>query len=208
MSDNMSIYNSCRAVPQNAQKAIQAGRLKGKTDINPMWRIKKLTEMFGPCGMGWWYVIKDQRVIPSGTDEVSAFVDIDLYYRMNGQVSMPIPGVGGSSFVTKEKNGLYVSDECFKMALTDAISVACKVLGMGADVYWEKDSTKYDQRPEPEMKKTEPIVCAACGEVIGDFIGDSGKRVSSGRIIDASMKKYGVPVCAACGAARAYENAG
>lgn len=31
------------------------------------------------------------------------------------------------------------------MALTDAISVACKTLGMGADVYWDKDSTKYSQ---------------------------------------------------------------
>ena len=30
------------------------------------------------------------------------------------------------------------------MALTDAISVACKALGMGADVYWEKDTTKYN----------------------------------------------------------------
>lgn len=205
MSDNMIIYNSCKAVPQNAQKPIQAGRLKGKTDINPMWRIKQLTEMFGPCGMGWWYVIKDQRVIPSGTDEVSAFVDIDLYYRQNGEISMPIPGTGGSSFVTKEKNGLYVSDECFKMALTDAISVACKALGMGADVYWEKDSTKYDEKPS---RKADPIVCADCGQEIGDFIDDNGKRVAAGRIIDASMKKYGVPVCAACGAARSYENAG
>lgn len=208
MSDNMSIYNRCRKVPENAQKAIQAGRLKGKTDINPMWRIKQLTEMFGPCGMGWWYVVKDQRIIPSGTGEVAAFVDIDLYYRMDGQVSMPIPGTGGSAFVAKEKDGLYVSDECFKMARTDAISVACKALGMGADVYWDKDATKYDKRPEPEMKKAEPIVCVDCGEVIGDFIDDSGKRVSAGRIIDSSMKKYGVPVCAACGAARAYENAG
>lgn len=64
---------------------------------------------------------------------------------MNGEWSEAIQGIGGSSFVTNEKNGLYTSDECFKMALTDAISVACKALGMGADVYWDKDSTKYDQ---------------------------------------------------------------
>ena len=31
-----------------------------------------------------------------------------------------------------------------KMALTDAISVACKSLGIGADVYWNKDNTKYN----------------------------------------------------------------
>ena len=45
--------------------------------------------------------------------------------------------------MAKEKNGLYQSDECFKMALTDALSVACKALGIAADVYYEKDKTKY-----------------------------------------------------------------
>lgn len=55
MSDNMRIYNAVREVPKEAQKPITAGRLKGMTDINPMWRIKKLTELFGPCGVGWCY---------------------------------------------------------------------------------------------------------------------------------------------------------
>ena len=53
-------------------------------------------------------------------------------------------------FVELQRSGAYVSDECFKMATTDAISVACKQLGIGADVYWEKDETKYrsnDQEP-------------------------------------------------------------
>lgn len=52
MSDNMRIYDAVRAVPEEAKRAITAGRLKGKTDINPMWRIKALTELFGPCGDG------------------------------------------------------------------------------------------------------------------------------------------------------------
>ena len=29
---------------------------------------------------------------------------------------------------------MYTSDECYKMALTDALSVACKALGVAADV--------------------------------------------------------------------------
>ena len=43
---NLSIYERMRSVPAEAKKAIEAGRLKGKSDINPMWRIKKLTEVF------------------------------------------------------------------------------------------------------------------------------------------------------------------
>ena len=50
--------------------------------------------------------------------------------------------------VASEKGGLYVDDECYKKALTDAISVACKSPGVGADVYWDGDRTKYTQKQE------------------------------------------------------------
>lgn len=149
--DNLNIYNAVRAVPPAALKEIQAGRLKGKSDINPMWRIKTLTEQFGICGIGWKYEIKEKRLEKGGGEEIAAFVDINLYVKVNSEWSEAIPGTGGSSFVANERNGLYTSDECFKMALTDAISVACKALGVGADVYWDKDKTKYSQ---PAQKET------------------------------------------------------
>lgn len=148
---NLEIYNKVREVPKEAQKEIQAGRLKGKTDINPMWRIKTLTEQFGVCGFGWKYEILEERLEKTPTDEIAAFVKINLYIKMNGEWSEPIPGTGGSSFVAKEKNGLYVSDECFKMALTDAISVSCKALGFGGNVYWQSDNTKYNKQEEPKL---------------------------------------------------------
>lgn len=145
---NLEIYNKVRMVPDSAKKTITGGRLNGKTDINPMWRLKTLTEQFGPCGIGWRYVIRDKKLEKGFGDEVAAFVDIDLYIKVGGEWSEAIPGTGGSMFVAKEKSGPYTSDECYKMALTDALSVACKALGVGADVYWDKDTTKYDKPAE------------------------------------------------------------
>lgn len=147
--ENLDIYNSVRSVPGEAQKKIQGGRLSGKTDINPMWRIKTLTELFGPVGIGWYYEIDEKRLELCETHEVACFVQISLFVKTKDseEWSKPIVGVGGSMFVADERNGPYVSDECFKMALTDAISVSCKALGIGADVYWDKDATKY-QKPE------------------------------------------------------------
>ena len=144
MSDNLTLYNAVRQPPKEALKEIQAGRLRGKSDINPMWRIKVLTEQFGLCGIGWKYAITKQWLEVGGKEEMAAFVNIDLCIKVDGVWSDPIPGTGGSSFVAAEKNGLYTSDECFKMALTDAISVSCKSLGIAADVYWDSDSTKYN----------------------------------------------------------------
>jgi len=152
--ENMQIYNAVRSVPKNAQKAIEAGRLKGKTDINPMWRIKTLTELFGMCGVGWKYEITDKRMESSPeTAEIAVFVDINLYVKADGEWSAAIPGTGGSTFVVQEKSGLHMSDECFKMALTDALSVACKALGVGADVYWNGDASKYDKSSSQTTEK-------------------------------------------------------
>jgi len=149
---NLGLWEKVRKVPETAIKQINGGRLKGMSDINPAWRLKTLTEQFGPCGVGWTYVITEKRLENGANEEIAAFVDIDLFIKYGGEWSEAIPGTGGSSFVAKERNGLYTSDECFKMALTDAISVACKALGFGADIYWNQDKTKYGEEPlEPRQ---------------------------------------------------------
>lgn len=146
--ENLELYNAVREVPKEAQKAIGAGRLKGMTDINPMWRIKVLTEQFGICGLGWYTEIIKTWLETGANGEITANVEIRLYIKKGNDWSRPIQGIGGSKFVAKETNGLYTDDECYKKAYTDAVSVACKALGIGADVYFAKDSTKYDGAPK------------------------------------------------------------
>lgn len=153
--ENLKIYNKLSKTPQEARKEIGAGRLKGMTDINPMWRIKSLTETFGICGIGWKYVITSKKLESGCKGQISAFVDIDLFIKIDGQWSDAIQGTGGASFVTEESKGLYQNDECFKMALTDAIGIACKALGMSSDIYFSKDRTKYDIPTQPNEPKNE-----------------------------------------------------
>lgn len=158
--DNMKIYNDVREVPQEAQKTIKGGRLNGKTDINPMWRIKALTEQFGPCGIGWYYNLTKQWTEECG-EEVCAFVNIELFIKVDGEWSKPIFGTGGNKLIEKESKGLHVSDECYKMATTDAISVACKQLGFGANIYWSTDKSKYDKPQEEngfDARRLQPVL--------------------------------------------------
>ena len=152
--NNMELFTQFEKTADEAKKPIEAGRLKGFTDINPMWRFKRLTEVFGPVGVGWKYVITDKQIIPGADGVVSAFLDILLFYKHNGEWSEGIPGTGGSSFVAKETKGLYTSDECFKMALSDAIGTACKALGMSADIYFSNDRSKYTNAQEEVKMET------------------------------------------------------
>ena len=194
--ENLAIYNAVRSVPDSAKRQIGAGRLKGKTDINPMWRLKTLTEQFGPCGIGWKYIITDKRLEQGANGEVAAFLDIDLFVKVDGAWSEAIPGTGGSAFVAKEKNGPYTSDECFKMALTDAISVACKALGFGADVYWDADRSKYD-KPATVTKPKGTVICESCGMPIKS-VTCQGIRYSPDDIADKSIDRYGKRLCWGC----------
>lgn len=203
--DNMELYNLVREVPKNAQKTIKGGRLNGYTDINPMWRIQKLTETFGPCGIGWKYTIDREWIEAVVNGEVAAFVDISLYYKWNGAWSEAVPGTGGSSLVAKERAGLYTSDECFKMALTDAISVAAKAIGMGADIYWSAGRTKYDNEQEPTgeapkaFAKAKPVtVCELCGAKITGVRRKDGSIVPADEMAARAKSKYGRFVCKDC----------
>lgn len=191
---NLDLYNKVRIVPKEAQKSISGGRLKGMTDINPMWRIKTLTEEFGVCGIGWKYEIVNKWIETAmAKDEITANVEINLYIKVDGEWSEPIPGVGGSMLVASEKNGLYVNDECYKMALTDALSVACKALGMGADIYWNKDNTKYNDSKKDNLetfdlatKREKEIFLQRCEQLGVDY-----KEVAkqSGAVSMAQMTK-------------------
>lgn len=174
--DNMTIYDAVRSVPPEAIKQIAAGRLKGMSDINPMWRLKRLTEVFGACGFGWKYEITRQWLETGADNEVKGFCNINLYVKVEDKWSEAIPGTGGSSLTTVERNGAYVSDEVYKMALTDALSVACKALGMAADVYYANDRTKYTAPAEKEYK------CCDCGKPFTEFTSKEGRKFNAGQM--------------------------
>lgn len=202
---NLRIYEKVRVCPDNAKKPIMGGKLKGKSDINPMFRIKTLTEMFGPCGIGWKPCDEHYWTTPGANGEVIAWCSLNLVYREDpkGPWSDPVPGIGGSMLVELQKGNLTSNDEAFKMAHTDAISVACKQLGVAADVYWEQDRTKYDKAPdEPPAPPAPPqpapaVMCERCGKPI-TAMKHCGKVYSIEEIAANSKATYGSQICWAC----------
>ena len=141
MTDNLEIWNKVCRPPPAALKQIKGGRLSGMTDISPQWRYKAMTEVFGPCGSGWSYAIVKTWTDQGPAGELMVFAHILLHVK---GYAYPIPGIGGSALIAKETAGLRANDEAYKMAITDALSVAMKQLGVGADIYmgmW--DGTKY-----------------------------------------------------------------
>jgi|SRR3990172_4569939 len=158
MTDNMKIWNTVKRPPPEALKEIKGGRLSGMTDIKPQWRYQAMTELFGACGTGWNFNIEKVWTEQGSDGQVLAFAKIHLMYKNGDSWSQPIPGIGGSMLVTKESKGLHSSDEGYKMAVTDALSTAMKVLGVGADIYsgmW--DGAKYREVQTPKAIITNEV---------------------------------------------------
>ena len=145
-SDNLHIYKQVSSVPEDAQKPFESSWGKKLTEINSMWRIQKLTELFGPCGEGWFTEVTRQERVDFPNGEVCVFTDINLYLKdtKTGRWSKPIRGTGGNRLVLKNADGLFIDDEAYKKAYTDALGIACKALGFGADIYWGRNDSKYD----------------------------------------------------------------
>lgn len=151
MNDNLRIWNQCKQVPTQHLKPIQAGRLKGKSDISPQWRMQIMTEMYGPCGVGWKYAIDKLWTEKGNGNEVFAFAQISLYTKEGDNWSEAIPGIGGHFLIEQESKGPHNNDEAYKMATTDALGVAMKALGVAADIYLGLfDGSKYmKEAPKP-----------------------------------------------------------
>lgn len=226
--DNLYMYNKYADPPKEALRQFNNGRFSG-TDINPMWRIRVLTEEYGECGIGWYCIPKNrwtekaeyEAVINGKTAkllDIAVFYEVELYVKRDGKWSMPIYGVGGNSFseYSKKQDRIITSDEAYKMAYTDALGIACKALGIGANVWWKFPDSKYARsnveaersnaepaaKPQNESAKGTPVnqstvhppVCADCGCVIVEH----GDR-SSQEMAHAAKDKFGRVLCIQCG---------
>ena len=153
----IDIYESLAQPPKSALRQIEAGKLKGKTDINPQWRYKAMTEAFGLVGIGWKYEVRKLWTEQGAGAEKLAFAQVAVYIKDGDAWSDPIEGIGGSRLVQLEKGAAVSNDEGYKMAVTDAFSTALKMLGVAADIYAGRwDGTKYNDEPQtpPQQQST------------------------------------------------------
>jgi len=191
----LEIYKTLSIVPSNAIKTIGAGRLKGKSDINPQWRYEAMTEMFGLCGVGWKYSVVKKWTEQGSEGQIICFADIELFIKVDEEWSEAIPGHGGNMLIKKEQSGLYTSDEGYKMAITDALSTAAKMIGVAADVYRGVFNTKYCTKPqEPEPQEPKPELTIDSKQFGQAVEAIQSKKATFEKVIIYLKDKFTVPI--------------
>lgn len=156
VNKNVRIWDQLgKTDPAHTKQFQRSGGFKG-TAIKPMWCNLRMTEYFGPCGIGWGPDRPEYQVVPA-EDEILVFCTVGLWYMEPGSsTKAQVFGVGGDKLLIKGNNGSRTSDEAFKAAYTDALSNAMKLIGVAADVHMGLfDDNKYVAEMKAEFKNTD-----------------------------------------------------
>lgn len=156
MSDKTEIWDSLsKTAPTHVKGFKRSGGFEG-TAIRPMYTWGKLTQYFGPFGIGWGCNEPSFQIVNGAEGEVLVYCTISAWY---GKQENILWGVGGDKIVSKNKYGLSSDDEAFKKAFTDALGNAFKFIGCSADVHMGLfEDSKYVGKLEAEFseKKAKP----------------------------------------------------
>ncbi|HET6522017.1 MAG TPA: hypothetical protein VFG47_19675 [Geminicoccaceae bacterium] len=130
-----------RTDPKATKPFTRSGGFRG-TQIDPTWRLRMMTETFGPIGKGWGYEQLEWTVV-----EGMAFVCVRVWYRdpETGEQHWTGPQWGGTELVRRRRDGPgEPNDEAFKMSITDALGKCLLQIGLAADVHLGLfDDSKY-----------------------------------------------------------------
>lgn len=135
---NTQLWDSvCKTDPKQTKKFTKGGGFSG-TAIKPFYLMRKATETFGICGIGWgWTEIENKMVGGVWCSKVQ------LWFMQNNQKGN-IEQWGQTVMQGKNKNGDFVDEEAPKKAVTDAVTKCLSYLGFAGDVHMGLfDDSKY-----------------------------------------------------------------
>jgi hypothetical protein len=139
--ESIALWDSVeRTDPAYTKQFNRGGGFSG-TSINATYMAKKATTAFGPMGVGWGVDIVGEDFISgnildaeTGEKTIIHRLQIKLWYLYGG-VRGEITHFGQTTFVGKNKYGVFTDEEAPKKSLTDATNKALSMLGFGGDIF-------------------------------------------------------------------------
>lgn len=143
MTDNKALWKRAFMTDPRAVKPITGKAYKGNSP-KPYWIVERLTDEFGPCGIGWGFNIVSERFERFSDTESLHIAVVRLWYVL-GDARGEFEQVGQTraSYVTA--SGKFTVDEdAPKKSVTDALVKCASYLGFAGDIFsgmW--DDSKY-----------------------------------------------------------------
>ena len=145
---NIELWESVAETNPKYTKSFDRRGFKG-VSVNPTWLYKKMTEIFGPVGMGWGWEIKEEQVLDGHfiNEQTRArihCVRVYVWYKQGEEKYHTPCQFGQTTLVGINKNGLFTDEEAPKKSVTDAVTKCLSTLGFCADIFMgQYDDVKY-----------------------------------------------------------------
>ena len=173
--------------PLHTKPFHRPGGFRG-TAIRPIWNQYRLTEHFGPHGVGWGTEEPKFQVVEAG-GELLVFCTLRCWYMDNENKRAEIYGVGGDKVLARFKEGPRSDDEAFKKAFTDALGNAFVRIGVSADVHMGLfEDSKYVAEARKQFDVATRVNPAA-----QEPSPDREDAIAAYRRIQAEIDEHGTP---------------
>lgn len=156
MSQNKDLWRRVCVTDPAAVKPITGKQYNGNSP-KPYWIVERMTEEFGPCGIGWGFTILSERFERFGegkTAEVLHIASVRLWYILDGKRGeLEQVGQTRASYTTS-KDKFLVDEDAPKKSVTDALVKCASYLGFAGDIFSGRwDDSKYVAQAAAEWKE-------------------------------------------------------
>jgi hypothetical protein len=146
MTDNKALWRRAFTTDPAAVKAITGKQYSGNSP-KPYWIIERLTDEFGPCGIGWGFTILSERFERFGegkTAEALHIACVRFWYMLDGKRGeLEQVGQTRASYTTS-KDKFLVDEDAPKKSVTDALVKCASYLGFAGDIFSGRwDDSRY-----------------------------------------------------------------
>jgi hypothetical protein len=153
--DNMALWDRVCVTDPRAVKPITGKQYSGNSP-KPYWIVQRLTEEFGPCGIGWGFSILNERMERLTESDVLHIAVIEFWFVL-GERRGNVIQIGQTKAAYKTSKGaMLVDEDAPKKSVTDALVKCASYLGFAGDIFsgmW--DDSKYVQWAGEEWERRE-----------------------------------------------------
>ena len=163
---NKALWNRVCVTDPKAVKPITGKQYSGNSP-KPYWIVERLTDGFGPCGIGWGFNILNERMERLTETDVLHVATVRMWYIAPPDSLLPhlrdtapctrgeVEQIGQTKAVYAKKDGaLLVDEDAPKKSVTDALVKCASYLGFAGDIFSGRwDDSKYVAEAKKEWDK-------------------------------------------------------
>ena len=156
--DKMQLWHSVEKTDFDQVKPITGKQYQGNSP-KPYYIVRRLTETFGPCGIGWGFAIVSERMERLSETEVLHIAHVRFWYELDGKRGEVEQMGQTKATYERSKGGLMVDEDAPKKSVTDALVKAASYLGFAGDIFsgrWDDSKYVAELRREADQRAAAP----------------------------------------------------